>query len=116
MLKESTLANISYHKVTEMKTSAGQGYGHHGEYTHRTIIPIYVPQPKNRNVKAIDVTSLSEADRQKTLTAWNKYQEYLAEQRKELLNFDQFVYVRLEEDLPEAKWRTFKPDQLQETK
>lgn len=110
MIKENTLANVSYQKV---ETRGNQVI--HGEHTHRVVLPTYVPQPKHMNVKAIDVTGLSAEDRETVLNAWNSYQEYLTEQRKSLFAFEQFV-EQTGGTLPELKWRTFKMEQLTETK
>ena len=100
MIEENTLVEVSYTKLTET--------------TERVILPTYVPQPKHRNVKALDVTALSEEERETVLTAWNDYQEYLANQRKTLFAFEQFVEMTEGKALPELKWRTFKPEQLEE--
>jgi len=87
----------------------------HGEFTYRTILPTYVPQPKHMNVKALDVTDLSPEERENVLSAWKEYQEYLEEQRKTLFAFDEFVEQK-DGTLPDLKWRTFKMDYLTETK
>jgi hypothetical protein len=110
MLKENILADVSYQKV---ETRGKQVI--HGDRTFRVIIPTHIPRPRDANVKAIDVTNLSEDDRQRTLDAWNQYQDYLEVERKHLFAFDEFVAVRLNDTLPETKWRTFKPEQLSET-
>ena len=102
MIKENALAEVAYTKGA-------------CDVTERVIIPTYVPQPKHRNVKALDVTALSDEERETVLSAWNDYQDYLEEQRNALFAFDQFVEMTEGKALPELKWRTFKPEQLEET-
>ncbi len=110
MLKENTLANISYHKITSDKKTGIDIET--GEYTHRVIIPTYVPQPKNMNVKGIDVTDLTETDAEALLGMWQEYQTYLNNQRKTLFAFDEFI-EHVGGTSSEIKWRTFKPAQLE---
>jgi len=105
-LKENQLESISYHKTEVLGKQVI-----HGEVTHRVVIPTYVPSPKNLNVKAIDVTDLSEEQREEMLTAWNEYQEYLEQQRRTLFAFDDFI-EHTGRELPDIKWRTFKPSQI----
>ncbi len=110
-LKENSLANISYHKITKI-TSDKKTDISAGEYTHRVIIPTYVPQPKNMNVKGIDVTDLTETEASELLGIWQEYQTYLNNQRKTLFAFDEFI-EHVGGTSSEIKWRTFKPAQLE---
>lgn len=105
-LKESQLENISYHKVEVRGKQVI-----HGEYKPRVVIPTYVPAPKHANVKAIDVTDLPEEQQEAMLEAWNEYQDYLEQQRKTLFAFEDFVQ-HTGRDLPDVKWRTFKPENI----
>lgn len=100
MLQNNALSHVRYTKAD-------------GEVTDRKVLLTFVPAPKHQNVKAIDVTGLSEADAEKLQGAWIEYQEYLENQRKTLFAFEDFVAQTLG-DSPEIKWRTFKPAQLEE--
>jgi len=99
MLKENTLTHIRYDKK--------------GEVTERDVIVTYVPTPRRLNVKAIDVSDLPSEEAERMLNAWNEYQEYLENQRKTLFAFEDFV-EQTTGSAPTIKWRTFKPDQLEE--
>lgn len=99
MLKENELATVRYTKGDEV--------------TDRNVIVTYVPTPKHQNVKAIDVSDLSEPEANSLLRSWNAYQEYLVAQRNTLFAFEDFV-EHTEGYSPKVKWRTFKPSQLEE--
>ena len=96
--KENQLVRFSYLKPDE-------------EARERVVISTYVPAPKHANVKAIDVTDLPEDQQEATLEAWNEYQDYLEQQRKTLFAFEDFVQ-HTGRDLPDVKWRTFKPENI----
>lgn len=100
MLNESTLTSVRYTKSD-------------GEVTTRVIIPTFVPRPKHQNVKALDVTDLSEEERAMMEQAVREYNEYLDAQRKTLFTFEEFV-DHTRQTTVDPKWRTFKPDQLEE--
>jgi hypothetical protein len=110
MLKENTLEKISYHKTERLTDQVV-----HGELTHRVVIPTFVPAPKHSNVKAIDVTGLSESDQTDLLDAWNDYQDYLENQRKTMFGFEDFIEHTRGERIA-VKWRTFKPEGLDQFK
>ncbi len=99
MLKENTSANIRYQKGKELTKD-------------RRIIVTFVPTPKYQNVKAIDVSSLTDNEADRLLHQWNEYQEYLINQRKILFGFEDFV-EHTGGTLPKIQWRTFKPSQLE---
>lgn len=84
-----------------------------GETTERTIIPTYLPQPRYQNVKALDVTDLDSEEREVLETAVREYNEYLEAQRQTLFTFEEFV-DHTRQTTVRPKWRTFKPDQLEE--
>lgn len=76
------------------------------EITERHIIPTLVPL----NIKAIDVTSLPLALREKIAAGYSEYLKYLDRHMKTAFSFeDWFEYSKNIELVP--KWRTFKPDQ-----
>ena len=107
MLEERTLALIRY---TKAKADAPAGV----EVTERVIIPTFVPRPKHHNVKALDVTALSREEQLELEQLLRDYNEYLEAQRKTLFTFEDFVTHTRGGEAPAPKWRTFKPDQLEE--
>ena len=80
--------------------------------TTRVIIPVFVPSTKHRNVKAIDVTDLSQEEQKELERLIQSYDEYLKEQQKRLFSFEDFVSHTTGKDVS-PRWRTFKPEQLQ---
>lgn len=105
MLKVSELSKIRYTK----KTKTGE------EVTERVILPTFVPAPKHKNVKAIDVSQFKQQLQEELAGLMKTYHEYLEEKRKSTLTFEEFVdeyrNMKIGEKL---KWRSFKPSQLEE--
>lgn len=100
-LKENTVFNVNYTKSDNSSTN-------------RYILPTSVPT----NVKAIDVTDLSEEERNQAQNAAQEYAAYVLEQTKELLSFEEFLEEKRDENcdldvLLQPKWRTFKPEGLE---
>ena len=106
-MKERLLTQIKYHKVTE---------SHEEEVTERVIIPTFVPRPKHLNVKAIDVTDLSVKERDNILSLLKEYNEYVTTQQDRIFSFEQFISNINRTTAPSFKWRTFKPQMLEEVK
>lgn len=78
------------------------------EVTERTIIPTMVPTP---NVRALDVTELSDAEQQRMLSAYADYQRYVETQMKNIFNFETWL-EHTGTETAEPKWRMFRSDQL----
>ena len=80
-----------------------------GEITDRVIIPVSQAQP---NVKAIDVTAMSDVERAEMEGLFNEYQEYVDNCIKQIFSFEDYIsHTRGEEK--EIKWRTFRSDHLE---
>lgn len=103
-IKPHTLAHIQYEKATNIG-------GDKGELTERCVIPTFIPDP---NMKALDVTNLSEEDRQHVESLYQEYTEYYTQMLSTLFSFEDWVsHTRGEEEIPaELKWRTFKLDNV----
>ena len=102
--------NIAPLKIT-YKTNADLVFPAEGsqEITERVIIPVEVPYD---NIKAIDVTDLSEEERSNLTELMKGYKDYLAQQKKNTFSSEDYVehttgkYVSL-------KWRTFKKNGIE---
>ena len=115
MLKENQLTKVQYTKKLKTPVVFGGEPAKNVEVTERVIIPTFVPRPKHQNVKAVDVTDLSEELREEMESMIQQYNEYLENQRKTLFTFEDFVaHTRQVAFVDPVKWRTFKPDQLEE--
>lgn len=80
-----------------------------GEKTKRQIISTTnIPT----NIKAIDVTNLSQTDKTDLLQLYNDYADYKRQELNKLFNFSDWILhtkgVRLD-----VKWRTFKINNIQ---
>lgn len=108
MLKEGTQIEVRYHK----KIAPLMKYD---EVTDRVIIPTHIPKPRDANVRVLDVTSLSQKERDMLSKYWEEYQEYVFNVMETIFAFEDFVdHTNPGEPVPEIKWRTFKPNQLEE--
>lgn len=104
MLRRNELNTISYTKGA--KNHKG------GDVTERVIIPTFIPSEKT-NVQAIDVSEVSNQEKEKMLNLWNEYTEYLARQRKNRFSFEDFISHTTGETAT-VKWRKFKETQILE--
>ncbi len=109
MLKEGTQALVRYRKELCPPIDGNDAIY---EDTNRAIIPTRVPKPQT-NVKALDVTSLSDSERKAMILAWEQYGEYIGNAMRTLFTFEDFIAHQgiLVSDI---KWRTFKSNQLEE--
>lgn len=79
-----------------------------GEDTVRTILPTYVPE---KNIKAIDVTSMDDEQRECLRQLFVEYTDYVDQHINKMFNFEDWVEHVANERLS-LKWRTFKPENL----
>lgn len=104
MLKEGTQAKVRYTKEVSPRNDRT-------EVTERVIIPTRLPRPQN--IKALDVTALSDEERKSLEAAWEAYGDYISIAMRALFTFENFCdHTSIE--IPEVKWRTFKSSQLEE--
>ena len=99
-------ANEVVHFNYTRSTNAG---GSKGEITERYVIPTFVPTISN--IRALDVTDLSEDQRAALLALWNQYQEYYQTAVSLIFDFETWIEHSTNEQV-EVKWRTFKPDNI----
>ncbi len=99
-MKSNELTHIQYEKATDL------GSGSKGEITERYVIPTFVPQP---NMKALDVTELTEAEREEMAALFSEYSEYYKQQAKNIFTFEDWLsHTRGDDTDVEIKWRTFR--------
>jgi len=80
-----------------------------GEKTDRVIIPTQIP---TKNIKAIDVTHLSEAERSRIENMYKEYVLYYTLAVERLFNFEEWMeHTTYPSDQP-IKWRTFIKDNI----
>jgi len=103
MLRRDGLNHISYTKKGANKKKGG-------DVSERTIIPTFVPSSVT-NVRALDVTELSEENQKKVANLWAQYRDYLESLRKNTFSFEDFISHTTDEEI-EIKWRTFKESQI----
>lgn len=101
-MKANEIAHIEYRRSTDL------GGGEVGEVTERWIIPTFIP---TTNIKALDVSELSEEEQQKFAALWSQYQQYYREAAKTLFDFETWVEHTTDEKV-DVKWRTFKSDNI----
>jgi len=84
-----------------------------GETSKRTIIPTFIPQ---QNIKAVDVSDLSDTDATQMESLLNEYYgDYLANRDKTTFSFDDWLHATGYYDMStKVKWRTFKLDNVKE--
>lgn len=75
-----------------------------GEVTERYVIPTFVPQP---NMKAIDVTDLSQEKRKQLSQLYAEYSEYYKRMASTIFTFEDWLAHTQNIDFT-PKWRTFK--------
>jgi hypothetical protein len=88
--------------------STNYGNGTTGEVTNRSIIPTYVP---TSNVKAVDVTALTEDQQTELSDLMNEYADYHTQMMKNIPSFESWVELShpdKTQQLDNMKWRTFK--------
>jgi len=101
MLKERTVQKIRYTKSNDKSGSMNRF-----EITERTIIPTFVPKP---NIKAIDVTDLTEDQQNEMVTLLAEYNEYVVSVSKTIFKFEDWM-EQTKSMYVEPKWRTFKTE------
>jgi delta-aminolevulinic acid dehydratase/porphobilinogen synthase len=74
-----------------------------GETSNRDIVPSFVPSP---NMKALDVSSLSEEDKQMVSDLMDEYQEYRKLSMENIFNFGDWI-DHTSKTVPQLKWRSF---------
>lgn len=111
MLKEGIKTKVRYHKDVSERKDDIINIKH--ETTERVIIPTRVPKPPL--VKALDVTHLSEKEREQLEKSWKEYSEYVTDQMRTLFTFEDFVDHTNTEQQPHdnIKWRSFNPSLLE---
>lgn len=100
MLKENQEGKIRYSKDTDSGV----------EVTERIIIPTSIPK---NNIKAFDVSNLSEEDRNKMIELHKEYQQYFKAQIKTIFSFEDWIDASHPDDKMEVKYRTFKIDNIE---
>ena len=102
-MKQKEILHIEYTKATDLG-------GRKGEVTQRDVIPTFIP---TGNIKAIDVTQLTEAEQKNLLNWFREYTEYYETFVKQAFTFEDWLaHTHGGEDVPEIKWRTFKQDNM----
>lgn len=102
-MKANELTHIQYEKATDLG-------GTKGEITERYVIPTFVPHP---NIKAIDVTDLSDDERTKVQELYAEYTQYYKQAVSSLFTFEDWVSHTQGEDVNvQVKWRTFRTDNV----
>lgn len=109
-LKEKVLGNILYTKDKDGTP----------EVTERTILPTNIP---HANIKAFDVTDMTDDQREVLAEYYEEYQKYFKTQMKTIFSFDDWIDAThpmsvFSSDIPEderakVKYRTFKIDNIQ---
>lgn len=97
-------------KLTEGK-EVNIRYMKTGELTERTIIPTTVPIS---NIKALDVTHLTEEQRATLARQHMEYRDYVRSLLSTVFKFEDWLEHtnQLDKNI-EIKWRTFKPEQTE---
>lgn len=92
-------------KVGELATIR---YSKEDETTERQIVPSVVPT----NIKALDVTGLPQALREKIADAYGEYADYLQQHMRTAFSFEDWIEHSKGIEL-DPKWRTFKPEKTE---
>jgi len=79
-----------------------------GEVTQRKIIPTTLPSP---NIKAIDVSDVSQMEQDKIVSHLEEYTEYVEQHLKTLFSFEDWISHTNRESVF-LKWRTFNIDNI----
>jgi hypothetical protein len=97
-MKQNKVAHVEYTRATNL------GSGKEGEVSDRYIIPTFIPQD---NIKALDVTELTEDQRNEMQDLWEQYQAYYTAAVTALFDFETWVEHSTNKKVT-PKWRTFK--------
>ena len=105
-MKANEVTHIKYTRSTDL---AG---GRKGEVTERYIIPTFIPLP---NIKALDVTELTEKLQEDIATLHREYTEYYRQRSQTIFNFEDWLeHTRGRHAFSDAlNWRTFKLDNVE---
>lgn len=103
-MRRSNLTKIRYAKTITEDDSQFVA-----EKTERVIIPTEVPG----NIKAIDVTELSDDEQQEMSELYEEYLKYFNNHIKRAYSFENWASHTKQINIS-PKWRTFKPDQTTE--
>lgn len=93
-METNNITHIEYEKTTGDRK---------GEITKRFVVPTYVP---GNNMKAIDVTDLSEEEREEVVELHTEYVEYYKQAVANLFTFEGWL-DHTRDNHPNLKWRTF---------
>ena len=105
MLKQHEAADISYSKDV-----GGSGQLKRFEHTDRKIIPTFIPP---ENIKAIDVTGMSDGDVTRLECRLAEYAEYYKVAVKTIYSFNDWM-EHTQQEYADLKWRTFKQSGITE--
>lgn len=80
-----------------------------GETSEKRVIPTYVPK---KNVKAINVSHLSEEQQAGFVVLVTEYQEYIKQQQANMFSFEDWIDQSYGEEILESeiKWVTLNPE------
>lgn len=101
-MKANKVAHIEYERATNL------GSGAKGDLSERWIIPTFIPPT---NIKAIDVSQLTEEQRAEMTALWSQYQDYYRAAVEALFDFETWVEHTTNESV-DVEWRTFKPENI----
>ena len=105
MLKQHEAADISY-----SKDCGESGQLKRFEHTDRKIIPTFIPP---ENIKAIDVTGMSDEDISRLEDRLVEYAEYYKNAVKTIFSFNDWI-EQAHQEFADVKWRTFKQSGITE--
>jgi len=94
-MRESEIYNIEY-------------TDHKEKISSRIIIPSTVP---SANVKAIDVSDLTEDERMEICQHMAEYRDYVETQRKNMYSFEDFISLTKGKTIS-PKWRSFNTERI----
>lgn len=97
MLEKHKLYEVEYTKLDKSET------------TQRKIIPTFVPSP---NVKAIDVSELSESEAEQMRQNLVEYSKYYEQAAKNIYSFEDWLSHTSRRVSKPPKWRTFAIENL----
>ena len=99
---KTSILHIEYERSTDIG-------GQKGEITERYVIPTFTPPS---NMKAIDVSNLTEVERQKMLDLANEYNEYRDHVMATVFSFNDWLEMTKGDTTTPIVWRTFKPENM----
>lgn len=97
-LKAGTVSNIKYHKSED-------------DITNRAILTLSTPETV---VKALDISELTDKERESLLKGYTSYQDYMVVARKQLFTLEQFLESAGKFDVTKLKYRSFTPAKIEE--